>query len=226
MAKGLLPFQPALGELDATIPVFPLPGAMLLPHGRLPLNIFEMRYLAMVEDAMGAGRMFGMIQPDSLKAPVAHGSATFNVGCLGRITSFTETEDGRIVLSLLGVIRFAVVEEVAPRRGYRRMRVDYASYAGDLDVPSGDIGLPRQALLASLRGYFERQGVTADWDSIGEMDDQTLLTALCMMCPFAPSEKQALLEADSPAQRTQILQALLAFGMHDPEPDGGTQRLS
>jgi Lon protease-like protein len=226
MGKGMLPFQPALGELDPVIPVFPLPGAMLLPHGRMPLNIFEPRYLALVEDALGAGRMFGMIQPDSLRTPVANGSATFNVGCLGRVTSFTETEDGRIVLSLLGVIRFAVVEEVSLRRGYRRMRVDYAPYAEDLDPPSSDIGLPRTALLTSLRGYFDRQGVSADWDTIDEMDDPTLLTALCMMCPFAPSEKQALLEADRPAQRTQILQALLEFGMHDMEPDGGKQRLS
>jgi Lon protease-like protein len=226
MAKGMLPFQPALGEIETTIPVFPLPGAMLLPHGRMPLNIFEPRYLAMVEDALGAGRMFGMIQPDSLKPPVANGPATFNIGCLGRITSFTETEDGRIVLSLLGVIRFAVLEEVALHRGYRRMRVEYARYASDLDAPSQDIGLPRKALLTSLRGYFERQGMTADWDTIGEMDDPTLLTALCMMCPFAPSEKQALLEADSLPQRTQILQALLEFGMHANESEGGTQRLS
>jgi Lon protease-like protein len=226
MAKGMLPFQPALGEIDPVIPVFPLPGAMLLPHGRMPLNIFEPRYLALVEDALGARRMFGMIQPDSLKPPVANGPATFHIGCLGRITSFTETEDGRIVLSLLGVIRFALVEEVEQQRGYRRMRVDYAPFAQDLEPPSQNIGLPRKALLASLRGYFERQGLAADWDTIGEMDDPTLLTALCMMCPFAPSEKQALLEAESPAQRTQILQALLEFGMHGAEPEGGTQRLS
>jgi Lon protease-like protein len=226
MAKGMLPFQPALGEIDPILPVFPLPGAMLLPYGRMPLNIFEPRYVALVEDALGAGRLFGMIQPDSLKTPVAHGPATFTIGCLGRITSFTETEDGRILLSLLGVIRFAVLEEVEPRRGYRRMRVDYAPYAEDLAPPAKDIGLPRKPLLAALRGYFERQGLGADWDTIGEMDDPTLLTALCMMCPFSPSEKQALLEAESPAQRTQILQALLEFGMHGTEPEGGTQRLS
>jgi Lon protease-like protein len=218
----MLPFQPALAEIDPTVPVFPLPGAMLLPHGRMPLNIFEPRYLALIEDALGAGRMFGMIQTDSLKAPVAHGPAPFNVGCLGRITSFTETEDGRIVLSLLGVTRFSVLEEVAPRRGYRRMRVDFAPYANDLDPPPPDFGLPRKGLLAALRGYFDRQGLAADWETIGEMDDSTLLTALCMMCPFAPSEKQALLEANSAAQRSQILQALLEFGMHGNETDGGT----
>jgi Lon protease-like protein len=226
MGKGMLQFQPALGELDPTIPVFPLPGAMLLPFGRMPLNIFEPRYLALVEDALGAGRMFGMIQPDSLKPAAANGPAVFSIGCLGRITSFTETEDGRIVLSLLGVLRFAVVEELEMRRGYRRMRVDFAPYADDLAPPAADIGLPRKALLAALRGYFDRQGLTADWDTIGEMDDPTLLTALCMMCPFAPSEKQALLEADSVGQRIEILQALLEFGMHGGDAEGGTPRLS
>ena len=226
MAPEMLPFQPSLAEIDTTIPVFPLPGAMLLPHGRMPLNIFEPRYLALVEDALGAGRMFGMIQPHGLKTPVAQGPAAFNIGCLGRITSFTETEDGRIVLSLLGVVRFTVLEEVEPRRGYRRMRVDFGPFAADLDPPSPDIGLPRKALLVALRGYFDRQGLTADWETIDEMDDSALLTALCMMCPFAPSEKQALLEADSVVTRTQILQALLEFGIHGSEPDGGTPRLS
>jgi Lon protease-like protein len=149
MGNGMLPFQSALGSPEAGIPVFPLPGAMLLPRGRMPLNIFEPRYLAMIEDALGAGRMFGMIQPDSLKTPVANGAATFTVGCLGRITSFTETEEGNIVVSLMGVIRFIVMEEVASRRGYRRMRVDYTAYVQDLDPPPEDIGLPRKALLAS-----------------------------------------------------------------------------
>jgi Lon protease-like protein len=226
MGKGMLPFQPALGEIDTQIPVFPLPGAMLLPHGRMPLNIFEPRYLALVEDALAAGRMFGMIQPDTLKPPAANGPSVFSIGCLGRITSFTETEDGRIVLSLLGVLRFAVVEELEMRRGYRRMQVDFARYADDLAPLPAEFGLPRKPLLAALRGYFDRQGLTADWNTIGEMDDPTLLTALCMMCPFAPSEKQALLEAESLGQRTEILQALLEFGMHGSDSEGGTQRLS
>jgi Lon protease-like protein len=215
-----------LAELDRAIPVFPLPGAMLLPHGRMPLNIFEPRYLALVEDALGAGRMFGMIQPDSLRPPAAHGPAVFTVGCLGRITSFTETEDGRIVLSLLGVLRFAVVQELDMRRGYRRMQVDFAPYAEDLAPIAPNIGLPRKPLLGALRGYFDRQGLTADWDTIGEMDDPMLLTALCMMCPFAPSEKQALLEAESLTQRVEILQALLEFGMHGNDGEGGPSRLS
>jgi Lon protease-like protein len=118
------------------------------------------------------------------------------------------------------------VAELEMRRGYRRMQVDFAPYADDLAPFAADFGLPRKPLLAALRGYFDRQGLTADWDTIGEMDDPTLLTALCMMCPFAPSEKQALLEAESLAQRTEILQTLLEFGMHGSDPEGGAQRLS
>ena len=221
-----MPFQPALGEIEREVAVFPLPGAMLLPHGRLPLNIFEPRYLAMVEVSLGAGRMFGMIQPDSLKPATTNGPAVFSVGCLGRVTSFTETDDGRIVLSVLGVIRFSVLEELEMRKGYRRVRINLDRYAADLDAPSNDIGLPQKPLLTGLRGYFDRQGLTADWEAITEMDDATLLTALCMMCPFAPSEKQALLEAETAPERTAILQALLEFGMHGQETEGGTPRLS
>lgn len=226
MATGTRPFHPALGEIDSSISVFPLPGAMLLPNGRLPLNIFEPRYLALVEDALAAGRMFGMIQPDGLKPLVASGPALFGVGCLGRVTSFTETEDGRIVLSLLGVLRFAVVEELEMRRGYRRLKVDFSSYAADLGPVPDEVGLPRKVLLAALRGYFDRQNLTVDWGAIGEMDDPTLLTTLSMMCPFSPSEKQALLEAKSLSQQAEILQALLEFGLHGNDAESGTQRPS
>jgi len=220
VASGMRPFDPALAELRAEIPVFPLPGALLLPGGRLPLNIFEPRYLAMVEGAMAEGRMFGMIQPDALKPEVANGPALFSVGCLGRVTSFAETEDGRIVLSLLGLIRFKVVEEVEMRLGYRRLRVDYSPYKADLLPQEALPAVDREPLLAALRGYFDRQNLTADWDAIGGLDDEDLVTALGMMCPFAPSEKQALLEAETLAQRSAILLALLAFGLHGQEPDG------
>jgi Lon protease-like protein len=226
MAWGIRPFHPVLGELPAEIPVFPLSGAMLLPGGRLPLNIFEPRYLAMVEDTLATGRMFGMIQPDSRKPADANGPGLFSVGCLGRVTSFTETEDGRMAISLLGVVRFAGVAEVEMRRGYRRLRLSYDAYAQDLAETSESIGLPRQGLLASLRIYFDRQKLTADWDAIRELDDQTLLTSLCMMCPFSPSEKQALLEADTLANRTMILATLLEFGQHGTDTEGSDPRPS
>jgi Lon protease-like protein len=226
MASGMRPFQPALGELDRQVPIFPLPGAMLLPYGRMPLNVFEPRYLALIDAALANGRMFGMIQPDILKSEAENGPALFGVGCLGRITSFTETDDGRIIISVLGVIRFAVTEELETRHGYRRVMADFAPYARDLQPELPEIGLARKVLLDTLRGYFDRQSLSVDWDAIGEMDDPTLLTALCMMCPFTTSEKQALLEAGSLASRAEILLALLEIGMHGSESESGARRLS
>lgn len=220
MASGMRQFDPALAELRDEIPVFPLPGALLLPGGRLPLNIFEPRYLAMVEAAMGQGRMFGMIQPDALKPEGANGPGLFGVGCLGRITSFAETEDGRLVISLLGLIRFRVVEEVEMRLGYRRLRVDYTPYKTDLLSEDTVPGLDRQPLLTALRSYFDHQNLTADWGAIEALEDADLVTALGMMCPFPPSEKQALLEAETLAERSAILLALLTFGLHGHEAEG------
>ncbi len=226
MASGIRPFNPVPGELPTVIPVFPLAGAMLLPGGRLPLNIFEPRYLAMVEDACGMGRMFGMIQPDIRKPAEATGPGLFGVGCLGRMTSFTETEDGRIVISLLGLVRFAVVGEREMCRGYRRLEVTFAPYTEDLAEPAQGIGLPRKELLDSLRSYFDRQKLTADWDAISGLGDLTLLTSLCMMCPFSPSEKQALLEAQNLRERAQILRTLLEFGQHESDTEGDDPRPS
>ncbi|WP_284944271.1 LON peptidase substrate-binding domain-containing protein [Acidisoma cladoniae] len=220
------PFQPALGELDPRIPIFPLGGAMLLPYGRMPLNVFEPRYLALIDAALANGRMFGMIQPDILKPEVENGPSLFGIGCLGRITSFTETDDGRIIISVLGVIRFAVTEELETRQGYRQVMADFSPYAQDLQPEAPEIGLPRKMLLDTLRGYFDRQSLSVDWDAIGEMDDPTLLTALCMMCPFTTSEKQALLEAEPLASRAEILLALLEIGMHGSGAEAGARRLS
>jgi Lon protease-like protein len=226
MASGIRRFHPVPGELSSIIPVFPLPGAMLIPGGRLPLNIFEPRYLAMVEDALGMGRMFGMIQPDTRKPAGSTGPGLFGVGCLGRITSFAETEDGRLIIALLGMVRFAVVEELETQRGYRRMRVTYNSYIDDLTASEAKIELPRKDLMASLRSYFDRQNITADWDAIAGMDDLALLNTLCMMCPFTPSEKQALLEAQTEQDRAQILRTLLEFGQHENDIEGDDPRPS
>ncbi|GAB0115223.1 LON peptidase substrate-binding domain-containing protein [Acidisoma sp. C75] len=220
------PFHPAPGQLPRQIPVFPLPGALLLPGGRLPLNIFEPRYLAMVEEAMAHGRMFGMIQPDAMRPEEETGPALFRVGCLGRITSFAETEDGRIILSLLGLTRFVVEEELPLRLGFRRLRVDYEPYRADLTGVAEPLDLPREELLTSLEGYFARHQLSADWEAVNALEDEDLLTALCMMCPFEPSEKQALLEAGSLQERGRILQALLTFGLHAQDPESGTTRLS
>ena len=177
-------FHPRPEELPAEFPVFPLPGALLLPWGKLPLNIFEPRYKAMVEAALGQGRMFAMIQPDPGRPDAPSGPALFRVGCLGRLSSFQETDDGRFLITLTGVARFAVESEIDMRRGYRRVRPDWTGYLGDLEPAASGIGMERTDLLAALKGYFARRQADANWDAIGRMDDGTLVTTLCMACPF------------------------------------------
>src|ERR1700733_13682775 len=133
--------HPRPDDLPTEFPVFPLAGALLLPRGRLPLNIFERRYLAMVEDSLGAGRMFGMIQPDPLRPEGETGPGLYRVGCLGRLSSFSETDDGRYLITLTGLIRFVVAAEVAMGRGYRRVRGDFSPYPADLEAAPGPIGV-------------------------------------------------------------------------------------
>jgi len=210
----MAPFHPRVDDLPEEFPVFPLTGALLLPRGKLPLNIFEPRYLAMTDAALAAGRMFAMIQPDATRPPLQGGPALFGIGCLGRLTSFSESEDGRYLITLSGLIRFSVVSELPIRHGYRRVRGDFSAFRHDLDPPPEPpaIGVSRDALLAALRGYFTHRGFDANWDAIGRMPDDTLLTTLCMVCPFEPAEKQALLEAATDEDRGTILLTLLEMG--------------
>jgi uncharacterized protein len=212
-------FQPRFADLPAVFPVFPLPGAVVLPGGRLPLNIFEPRYLAMVEDALGAGRMFGMIQPDPSGAAGPSGPALYRVGCLGRLTAFGETEDGRFLVTLDGLIRFAVAEELEMRRGYRRVRADFALFAEDLESGAGSVGVEREELLGTLRRYFTARGLQANWEAMTEMDTATLVVTLAAACPFEVAEKQALLEAPTPADRAEALLALLRIAAHQGGDD-------
>ena len=145
-------FHPRVEDLPGEFPVFPLPGALLLPRGKLPLNIFEPRYLAMTEDALGQGRMFGMIQPDPTLPETETGPGLFRVGCLGRLSSFSETDDGRYLITLTGVIRFAVAAEMTMRRGYRRVRGDFTPYRADLDLETAaDRRRPRGAAGGAAR---------------------------------------------------------------------------
>jgi Lon protease-like protein len=210
-----------LEDLPDSFPVFPLAGALLLPHGRLPLNIFEPRYLAMTEDALAAGRLIGMIQPDPRRAG-SSAPALYRVGCLGRIAAFSETDDNRYLITLVGVIRFAVAEELPMRRGYRRVRAALAHYAADLAPQPPDASdLDREGLLADLRGYFTRQRIDANWDAIRGMADSALVTTLCMACPFDAAEKQALLEAPTEADRAATLRAMLAIDAHETAPGSG-----
>jgi uncharacterized protein len=202
-----------LDTLPAEIAVFPLSGALLLPEGRLPLNIFEPRYLAMTEDSLAAGRMFGMIQPDPAAPRGETGPALYRIGCLGRLTSFAETEDGRFLITLTGMVRFRVAEELAMRRGYRRVRADYAPFQTDLE-PAAPPALDRAALLAALRPFFRLRGIEANWEAVEQTADAELVTTLAMVCPFEVPEKQALLEAEAPADRAAMLIALLQMGAH------------
>jgi hypothetical protein len=211
-------FHPRLQDLPPEIAVFPLSGALLLPQGRLPLNIFEPRYLAMTEAALGAGRVFGMVQPDAGRPDGATGPATYAVGCLGRIGSFSETEDGRFLITLNGLIRFRIAEELplAPG-GFRRVRADYAPFAADLDAAASAPQLDRAMLVGALRGYFRARGIQANWEAVEKTDDALLVTSLAMVCPFSAPEKQALLEAPTPDARAAMLASLLEMGARAPD---------
>jgi Lon protease-like protein len=214
-------FHPRVDELPGEFPVFPLPGALLLPRGKLPLNIFEPRYLAMTEDALSLGRMFGMIQPDPTLPEGENGPGLFRVGCLGRLSSFSETDDGRYLITLTGVIRFAIASEIDMRRGYRRVVADFSAYHADLVLEPLPIGVQREDLLTALRGYFTHRGFDANWDAIKRLPDDMLVITLCMVCPFEPAEKQALLQAPSEAERASILLALLQMGAMSQDTPGG-----
>ncbi len=207
-----------LPKLPTEFPVFPLPGAVLLPGGRLPLNIFERRYLSMIEDVLGQGRVLGMIQPDANRPATPTGPGLYRIGCLGRLTSFSETEDGRFLVTLTGLSRFAVSVELEMQHGYRRVRGDVARFAGDLEPDAGDVD--RGTVLSALRAYFAAHGFDANWDAIEEMPDGALVSTLAMVCPFEPAEKQALLEAPDTRERSRALLALLQMGAHRNENSG------
>ncbi len=212
-------------DLPTEFAVFPLPGALLLPQGRLPLNIFEPRYLRMIDDAMSSGRVIGMVQPDATRGESPSGPGLYRVGCLGRISSFSETDDGRYLITLNGVSRFWTVVELEMQRGYRRVRADLTRFKSDLAESKAD-GVDRKALLSALRAYFGAQGFEANWEAIDEMPDASLVTTLSMVCPFDPPEKQALLEAGDIAERARALVALLQMGAHGGEAGESGRRLS
>ena len=203
------PFDPSFDELPATLPVFPLPGVLLLPRGKLPLNIFEPRYLNMTRDALATDRLIGMIQPKPAEGGHDAGArCLYRIGCAGRITQFTETDDGRFLVTLTGVCRFSVDEEIASMRGYRRVIADWGPFSRDLSS-EGEADLDRGLLVSRLKQYFDTQGITADWNVIEQTPDHRLVTTLAMVCPFESSEKQALLECDSLKARASMMLALL-----------------
>ncbi len=209
-------------RLPATLPLFPLSGALLLPRGRLPLNIFEPRYVRMVEDALEGERLIGMVQPREADDR-AQRTELFEVGCAGRISACAETEDGRYLVTLLGVCRFRVMDEVAADSLYRRARVSFAPFGADLSLAlAGDIG--RGRLLAALGAYVERNRIEMEWDAVEDLDDEALVTALAMACPFEPNEKQALLEAADTVERARALTALIEMASLTPATAAGGPR--
>jgi uncharacterized protein len=205
-------FHPRFEDLPSEFAVFPLSGALMLPRGKLPLNIFESRYLAMIEDSLAAGRMFGMIQPDANAPASDAGEGLYRVGCLGRLSSFSETDDGRLLITLTGLIRFTIRTELNLRRGYRVVRGDFGDYQDDLTLDRPPADIERESILAALRAYFTRRSVDANWEAIRGLSDDGLVITLAMACPFEAVEKQALLEAPTDADRAATLLALLQMG--------------
>jgi Lon protease-like protein len=200
-------------DLPRRIPVFPLAGALLLPSGQLPLNIFEPRYLAMVNAALAGDRLIGMIQP-ALDAPTdAKRPPLCNVGCIGRITQFTETGDGRYLITLSGISRFRVVEELAADTPYRQCLISVDGFSDLTEPRSGEDAVDRSALLRTLRDYLAANNLEADWDSVNQASNAGLVTALSMMSPWGPPEKQALLECADHAERARTLIAITEMAL-------------
>ncbi len=204
----------AIKELPGAVPVFPLAGAILLPRGELPLNVFEPRYVTMIEDALAdPHRMIGMIQPRG-GADEDEETALSPIGCVGRITQFAESGDGRYLIVLTGISRFRVAGEigtVAARGGssfYRRCAADYTPFAADLEAGRGADAVDRDGLLKTFSAYLDAHEMRIDWDDVGRAPNETLVNALSMMSPFEPREKQALVEAPDLATRAAMLVAL------------------
>jgi uncharacterized protein len=211
--------------LPETLPIFPLTGVLLLPRGRLPLNIFEPRYLAMIRDALGGERLIGMVQPNQPQDDNRGGGGlnppVYPVGCAGRITAFAENDDGRYLITLTGMSRFRILEELPLVSGYRRVRPDWGPFRVDLDSEEV-VDFDRQQLVRGLRAFFIQQGLNADWEAIEKAPVEHLVTSIAMMCPFPPSEKQALLEAADLGERARLLAALVEMAAIKPSADEGS----
>ncbi|WP_438956911.1 LON peptidase substrate-binding domain-containing protein [Cognatiyoonia sp.] len=204
-------------DLPDTIAVFPLSGALLLPRAKLPLHIFEPRYLAMIDDALKTPqRLIGMVQP--FESPSGKESLQ-TIGCAGRITALSETEDGRYMINLSGMSRFRILEEVGGFTPYRRCTVNWAGFGRDLGKTETDPSFNRPAFLKALQRYFDDQGLKTDWESLSEADDEMLINYISILCPFEPEDKQALLEAPSLTTRRETLMTLIEFAMRGGSAD-------
>jgi len=204
-------------DLPDTIPIFPLPGALLLPRARLPLHIFEPRYMAMIDDVLKtSSRLIGMVQPYDNP----QGNASLHaIGCAGRLTAFSETEDGRYMLTLSGVSRFRIQTEVEGFTPYRRCKVSWDGFARDMGKVEHDAGFNRDQFLHTLSRYFDDQGLKTDWESLSESEDELLINSLSMLCPFEPEDKQALLEAPSLTTRRETLVTLIEYALRSGDSE-------
>lgn len=195
-----------LGDLPEVLPIFPLEGALLLPRGRLPLHIFEPRYLAMIEDCMKTPqRLIGMIQPNPRGLEL--------IGCAGRLSAFAETDDGRYMITLTGISRFRLGAEVESQTPYRCFTADWASFTTDQGSPETDPRFDRPAFLSLLRRFFTARGLATEWGALDSAEDESLINTLSMLCPFSPQDKQALLEAPTLALRRETLMTLIEFAL-------------
>lgn len=211
-------------DLPAEIPVFPLQGAILLPRATLPLNIFEPRYLAMIDSVISGSRILGMLQPADSRSdgesPTGKSTGLRRVGCAGRLTAYQELDDGRILITLTGICRFRVTNEVAGTNVFRSCNVDFRDYRADLEAGHGEDDVDREHLLGVLKGYLERRQMKADWRAISNASTEFLVNTLSVISPYGPEEKQALLEASDLKTRANVLVALaemeLAGGDNGP----------
>ncbi len=211
----------AAADLPAEIPVFPLPGVVLFPRARLPLQIFEPRYLAMLDDVLKtAHRLVGMIQP---LPGTDDGARLHEIGCAGRLTAFSEIPDRRYLISLTGVSRFRIRHETGGLSPYRKFAVSWEGFRRDLGPPETDPGLDRPRFMKTLDRYLEQQEVRTDRESLKNAEDEMLINALSMHCPFAVEDRQALLEAGTLSARREVLEALMAYALHGGAGEEGMQ---
>lgn len=205
------PFIPEFSDLPEELPIFPLPGAVMMPGVQLPLNIFEPRYLRMVQDALAADHLIGMIQPlsgdEDEETPPLH-----PIGCAGRISSYSETNDGRVILVLTGVCRFEVAEELEMRQGYRRILPSWERFAIDYHPQQGVLA-DRDTFVHSLRAYTKLRGVEIPWDDVAAMEDLDLVNLLCTHLPLAPDDKQALIESIDLVDRADLMRGLMDMSL-------------
>lgn len=209
-------------DLPTILTVFPLSGALLLPRTQLPLNVFEPRYIDMIDAALSSNRLIGMIQPSAdgrlneKEEPILS-----SVGCVGRLTSFQETGDGRYMISLQGIARFKMISEVDSFSAFRQVECDFSPFVNDLTSGEGEDEVDRDGLLRTLKDYLEVNNLEADWQSVSEAETEVLVNALCLMCPYGAQQKQALLEAKDLRTRAETLIAITEMDLAKSQNDGG-----